>query len=230
VNTQLETDLQEDYFSYPSELNEYKHNGVIGKFKDEWDIDTQQAQEIFEEMKKFLYISAYAQSKCIEFEIDEPILIIDKMWHHFIMFTSDYEKFCHKFFGRMLHHIPFCTDHLAQKIKDLSARGVTLNEYKSQRLQRQLETISTTFGNDTLIKWYIDYGNKYSPEQMNMLQRPVYHGDLDRLGTPIDPETAKKTDNKDLIEQILRHQSQSMYCGGHGCGVYCSCNSGSLYS
>ncbi|SDI00498.1 hypothetical protein SAMN05216588_11015 [Pseudomonas flavescens] len=230
MNTSLKMDLKGQDFTYPTELEKYEHSGVIGKFKDEWDVDTQEAKEIFEEMKKFLYISALAQKNCIEFEIDEPILMIDKMWHHFIMFTLDYENFCKSFFGKMLHHIPFCTEHLTQKIKELSSKGETLNEYKSRRLQRQLETIQEVFGTETVKKWYVDYSHRYSPERMNMLQRSIYHGDLDRLGSPIDLETVKKSDAKELIQGILRHQSQSMFCGGHGCGVYCSCNSGSLYS
>ncbi|WP_244306519.1 hypothetical protein [Paraburkholderia lacunae] len=101
-------------FLYPSELARYQHEGVIGKFRDEWDVEEAEALDIFSEMKKFLFVSEHAQKQCIEFEVDEPILMIDKMWHHFILFTNDYEKFCHRFFGKMLHHIPFCSAHLTQ--------------------------------------------------------------------------------------------------------------------
>src|SRR5690242_4226486 len=88
-------------FVYPAGLARYEHEGVIGKFRDEWDVEEAEALDIFSEMKKFLYVSEYAQRQCVEFEIDEPILMIDKMWHHFILFTNDYEKFCSRFFGKM---------------------------------------------------------------------------------------------------------------------------------
>ncbi|AZE50112.1 hypothetical protein C4K04_4453 [Pseudomonas chlororaphis] len=91
-------DITPSNFVYPADLMRYEHEGVVGKFRDEWDVEEAEALDIFSEMKKFLYISEYAQRQCIEFEIDEPILMIDKMWHHFILFTNDYEKFCNSFF------------------------------------------------------------------------------------------------------------------------------------
>lgn len=218
-------------FVYPESLARYKHEGVIGKFRDEWDVEEAEALDIFSEMKKFLYVSAYAQKQCVEFEIDEPILMIDKMWHHFILFTNDYEVFCHRFFGKVLHHIPFCSAHLAQKIKALSRKGVTLSEHKYERLHRQLRMISSTLGDSTVKKWYVQYGNKYSPERVNELQRPAYHGELEKLGVPIDPKAADKMTSCELIEGIIQQISPSMYCGGHGCGMYCTCNSsGHLYT
>ncbi|KVM18283.1 hypothetical protein WL05_19555 [Burkholderia ubonensis] len=217
-------------FEYPENLARYEHEGVIGKFRDEWDVEEAEALDIFSEMKKFLYVSEYAQKQCIEFEIDEPILMIDKMWHHFILFTNDYEKFCNRFFGKMLHHIPFCSAHLSQKIKALSREGITLNDHKRDRLEKQLRVISSTFGNETLKKWYVEYGSKYSPEKVNVLQRPTYHGELEKLGTPIDQKAASKMADIELMQCIIQRISPSMYCG-RGCGMYCTCNSsGNIYA
>lgn len=220
-------DLQSSVYNflYPEELTRYQHEGVIGKFRDEWDVEETQALDIFSEMKKFLYVSEYAQKQCIEFEIDEPILMIDKMWHQFILFTNDYDKFCNHFFGKMLHHMPFCSAHLTQKIKTLSQNGITLNEHKRERLEKQLYVISSTFGAETLKKWYVHYGRKYSPEKVNMLQRPAFHGELDKLGVPIEPKAADRMTGAELIQGIIQHVSPSMYCGGSSCGMYCTCNS-----
>ncbi|WP_069383896.1 hypothetical protein [Halomonas caseinilytica] len=232
MSTSLAESINTTSFRYPHELEKYYHEGVINKFRDEWDVEIEEAQEIFSEMKKFIFISAIAQKECIEFEIDEPILIIDKMWHQFILFTMDYERFCNKFFGKMLHHVPFCSTHLVQKIKALSEHGITLNEHKAERLRRQLETIKLTFGKSTLEKWYIDYAHKYSYERMNMLQRPVFFGDLDSLNKPLNISDVKRMGANELINGIVDRGSASLYCGGHGCGMYCTCNSsgGSLYT
>ncbi|MCO5412256.1 hypothetical protein [Ralstonia mojiangensis] len=212
-------------FLYSADLARYQHEGVIGKFRDEWDVEEAEALDIFSEMKKFLCVSEYAQRQCIEFEIDEPLLMVDKMWHHFILFTKDYEKFCNRFFGKMIHHIPFCSAHLTQKIQTLSQKGITLSDHKRGRLEKQLQVISATFGNETLKKWYVQYGNKYSPEKVNLLQRSAYHGDLKKLGTPIDPKLANGMTTGELIQGIIQQVSPSMYCGGSGCGMYCTCNS-----
>jgi uncharacterized membrane protein YgcG len=35
-----------------------------------------------------------------------PSPIVDEAWHEFILFTHDYNQFCHNAFGRFLHHTP----------------------------------------------------------------------------------------------------------------------------
>ncbi|WP_244306520.1 hypothetical protein [Paraburkholderia lacunae] len=113
----------------------------------------------------------------------------------------------------------------------LSQNGITLSDHKRDRLEKQLQVISSTFGNETLMKWYVEYGNKYSPEKVNMLQRPAYHGELKKLGMSIDPKAADRMTDGELIQGIIQQVSPSMYCGGHRCGAYCTCNSsGHLYS
>jgi hypothetical protein len=218
-------------FRFPDQLKQYQSDGVIRKFRDEWSVSEPEAKVIFDETKKFLFLAHHAQQQCISFEIDESILIIDKMWHTFILFTSEYSEFCNRFFGRMLHHVPFCRDHLVEKIRDLSDRGISLSEYKRTRLRQQIRIIHETFGVETIRKWYIEFGNTYSLQQLNIIQRPVYHEDLVHIGTPLDPEHARSLEPAVLIEKIVQQQNPSMYCGGHGCGVYCSCNSNkSLYA
>jgi hypothetical protein len=219
----IQTDVGE--FIYPIALAEYHHEGVIGKFRDEWDVEEAEAQDIFSEMKKFLFVAEYAQRQCIEFSIDEPLLMVDKMWHMFIMFTVDYERFCKRFFGKMLHHVPFCAANLTQKINLLSQQGITLNDYKRQRVEKQLRTINSTFGVETLKKWYVLYGNKYAPEKINALQRPAIHGDLVQIHQPIDVKSIEGMNDSELITLIARQISPSMWCGQKGCGMYCTCNS-----
>lgn len=35
-----------------------------------------------------------------------PSQIVDDAWHNFILFTRDYQDFCQKAFGQLLHHTP----------------------------------------------------------------------------------------------------------------------------
>lgn len=224
MNTVCDHQIDIVSFSYPPDLARYEHEGVIGKFRDEWDVEQEEALDIFSEMKKFLYISEHAQRQCIEFEIDEPILMIDKMWHHFILFTNDYARFCNRFFGKVLHHVPFCSAHLTQRIKALSQQGITLSDYKRGRLEKQLQLIGSTFGEETMKKWYVHYGYKYSIEKVNLLQRPAFHGDPKNFWTPVDPKSSEKMTINELIQGILRNGSPSLYCG-RNCGMYCTCNS-----
>jgi hypothetical protein len=208
-------DLENLRFYLPSGLVEYQNDSVIKKFRDEWSVSEQAAKDIFEETKRFLFLADHAQKRCITFEIDESVLIIDKMWHTFILFTKEYGQFCDSFFGRILHHVPFCREHLIEKIRDLSSRGISLSEYKRIRLQQQIDIIHETFGIETVRKWYVEFGNTYSLQQLNILQRPVYHEDLVHIGAAMDPEKAKSLEPTELIEGIIQQQNPSMYCGGN---------------
>lgn len=175
-------------------------------------------------MKKFLYISEIGQQQSIQVEIDETTQIIDKMWHHFILLTEDYKIFCDRFFGKMVHHAPFSTEHLAQAINDATRKGMTLDEHKLDCLERQLNLIESEMGIETVKKWYVDYANIYSPSRMNALQRAVFHENMDNFAQPLDPDAAEKMSPIEMIQGIIEHTSPSMFCGrrcGRRCRISC---------
>lgn len=174
-------------------------------------------------MKKFLYISEIGQQKNVLIEIDEPTQVIDRMWHHFILFTEDYKIFRNRFFGKMVHHAPFSPEQLAQAISGAASKGVTLDEYKQLCLETQLNLIQSVMGIETVRKWYVDYANTYSPRRMNALQRAFFHHSLDDLAPPLDPEAAAEMSPSEMIESIIQQTSPSMHCRRQGCRACRSC-------
>jgi hypothetical protein len=38
--------------------------------------------------------------------VSMPSQVVDDLWHEFILYTQQYERFCQKAFGRFLHHTP----------------------------------------------------------------------------------------------------------------------------
>ncbi len=56
---------------------------------------------VFNELKKYLLLCA---------ERDRPYvmtsLLVDEVWHQFILFTCEYHAFCGRFFGHYVHHSP----------------------------------------------------------------------------------------------------------------------------
>lgn len=229
MNTVSEQIAELSTIAYPRELAEYQHEGVIKKFRDEWNVGEDEARDIFSEMKKFLYVSEIGQQKFILVEIDETTQIIDKMWHHFILFTEDYKIFSNRFFGKMVHHAPFSPEQLAQAIKDATSSGLTLNEYRLECLEQQLNLIQSVMGIETVKKWYVDYANAYSPSRMNALQRP-FHENVDDAVAPLDPADAEKMSPSEMIQGIIQHTAPAMFCRsrcGRRCGQRCrsSCRS-----
>lgn len=211
--------------TYPRALEEYQHDGVIKKFRDEWDVDEKEALDIFSEMKKFLYISEIGQQKCIQIEIDDRTQIIDKMWHHLILFTEDYKIFCNRFFGTMVHHAPFSSEQLAQALEDSARMRMTLDEYKQMCLEQQLNLIQSVMGIETVKKWYVDYANTYSPSKMNALQRAFFHEDLDDLAPPLDPAAAAEMSPGEMIQSIIEQTAPSMNCRRGTCRTCRTCRS-----
>lgn len=56
--------------------------------------------ELFDEMKKFLYLCATNDGAMA------PPEGIDEIWHNFILFTGDYADYCKSKVGFFLHHQP----------------------------------------------------------------------------------------------------------------------------
>lgn len=52
--------------------------------------------------KDYFIICHIAKGKMVAM----PSEIVDVLWHEFILFTREYEKFCKKGLGRFLHHVP----------------------------------------------------------------------------------------------------------------------------
>jgi hypothetical protein len=52
------------------------------------------------ELKRFFVMNAILQS------VPMYSSKVDEIWHEMLMFTKEYQNFCEKFVGRMIHHIP----------------------------------------------------------------------------------------------------------------------------
>ena len=74
----------------------YKNEDVIFRFIKIFDITEKESLLIFEETKKWLWLcyKVAGQNSKTSVLIDDSMLIIDEMWHNFILFTKDYERYC----------------------------------------------------------------------------------------------------------------------------------------
>ena len=104
--------------------------------------------------------------------VDNSIIVIDEMWHTFILFTRDYHNFCYKYFSRFIHHTPLT--YLEKKDFQgnlLRNKKNTILDIKNKQ-KNLLEYLLEIFGKETVIKWYIHYGTKYTKEILfNKLKR-----------------------------------------------------------
>lgn len=127
----------------------YRHSGVVRRYCKEQHADLPEAEEVFREMLKFLYISYRAGTEEPEgfgFVVSAEIEKIDWMWHTFLLFTKDYADFCDNHFGFFLHHFP-------NEAEDQTDTPLDENALR-EVVQKQFALVYDVLGRDTLITWY----------------------------------------------------------------------------
>lgn len=78
----------------------YKNPQLVQRLCDKEHMSGEDAAALFEDLKRFLYLCG--TSKVIFGPSDK----IDLAWHHFLLFTREYQRFCRAYFGKFIHHNP----------------------------------------------------------------------------------------------------------------------------
>nr|WP_315028096.1 hypothetical protein [uncultured Chryseobacterium sp.] len=145
---------------------QYTDENILFRFSNLYDLPEDEITDLFQETKKFIAI-------CTEPDIyvNDDMLIIDEMWHNFILFTPVYAKFCTTFFQRFIHHIPLSkkekTQFLIQEKEDPEKARKTYME----REEKLISSIYELCGEETVIKWFHEYPEKYTKEYIKSIQK-----------------------------------------------------------
>jgi hypothetical protein len=150
--------------SFPYNIDTYINKDVIQCFNNSFSIPEDDSELIFNETKKWLWLCAKVRNDRLlgKFSypmglfIHQPLLILDEMWHSFLLFTEDYEYFCKQHLGVFIHHRPF---------------GVDSKELTKDDITNQLSYIYDNLGEDTLVLWYKVFPERYSYEVIKSLRR-----------------------------------------------------------
>ncbi len=136
-----------------SELLGYRNKYVIERYCKEFDASEEQANDMFNEMLKFLWISVknrleQGQDKNLNahIAIHHEMKKIDDMWHTFILFTKHYFEFSEKYFGYYIHHSPTTNDDPKPSEEEFKTQFETFLSYVYDHL-----------GEKTLKKWFSEY-------------------------------------------------------------------------
>ncbi|HTF82257.1 MAG TPA: hypothetical protein VL947_11040 [Cytophagales bacterium] len=144
----------------------YENDDVLSRFMDMYDMDADEAQDIFLETKKFLYVSQLPTVF-----IPDDLLIIDEMWHNFILFTPQYHVFCKEHFQGYFHHLPASKKEKKERDKRRIEDPVKAKEEYLEKLKSLIETIFDHLGEETVIKWFQVYPQKYSKDAIKALRK-----------------------------------------------------------
>ena len=124
----------------------YRHSGVVRRYAKDHGASLEEAQEVFTEMLRWLYLCDRGTSEGCDVPMTPELAKVDWMWHCFILFTQDYAAFCANFFGVFLHHVPEVEEDEAAEVEDEAALRA--------RLERHFALVLDVLGEDTLVRWY----------------------------------------------------------------------------
>lgn len=78
----------------------YENPELIERFKHKLALSHKEAEQLFHDMKQFLYLCGTRPGTW------SPTEAIDAAWHEFVLYTKDYGEFCRNMFGKFVHHVP----------------------------------------------------------------------------------------------------------------------------
>lgn len=141
----------------------YENPDVVDGLLKSLDIEEDEAKTLFKEGLKWLWYCNHPETKGYR-SIDNAVLIIDEVWHTFILYTPYYHQFTKKFFGHYMHHMP-TTRKEVKRTKAMSRKD------RIQVKRRQYELIYDILGRETFELWYHTFREKYSLETIVKLRK-----------------------------------------------------------
>jgi len=150
-----------------SKLLEFNNEDIISRFSDIYHIEEEEIQDILKETLKFLYISQVPGVF-----IPDELLIIDEMWHNLILFTPLYHQLSEEYLDSdYFHHIPASKKEKENRsLKMKTDPQVAKAEY-AKKLEFLLSVVYDHLDEETVIKWFRVYPEKYSKEQLKLMRK-----------------------------------------------------------
>ncbi len=95
-----------------AEFINYRNLEALSRFEFQYKIAGAEAELIFEDVLNYLWLTATLDDRrqkdpeTPDITIWNGMVVLDEMWHCFILVTEQYTDFCNKNFGRYIHHPP----------------------------------------------------------------------------------------------------------------------------
>lgn len=141
----------------------YVNDNVVNDFLLKFNMERSEAEMIFSEMLNWIVYCS--DERTVGYRvIDDATLIIDEMWHNFILFTKDYANFCEQYLGYFLHHFPTT---LPEREKQSRRTKEEVLLYK----KKQYELIFDVLGKEAFINWYHVFPEKYTKKYINEIRK-----------------------------------------------------------
>jgi hypothetical protein len=148
------------------EVLRYKNDEVVHRFSSDHGIAKADAEEIFLETKRWLWLCASEMASAPD-GIGEriPLLsearVLDLMWHTFVIFTRDYAAFCQEYFGFFVHHHPRTRVEKEAWDRRVAKDSAGAIAERRAMLRQAYVMVCDRLGKDTLKKWCEDFPARF---------------------------------------------------------------------
>ena len=78
----------------------YRNEAVVLRLCQNLELRRVEAELLFSDLLRFLYLCATSKKSLA------PSRRIDSAWHEFLLFTRDYQCYCKRHLGTVVHHVP----------------------------------------------------------------------------------------------------------------------------
>ncbi|MEM7036391.1 MAG: hypothetical protein AAF570_05365 [Bacteroidota bacterium] len=157
----------------------YELPALTYRFRKDWDVSVEEAEELFRETKKYLWLmSAHYHDRKAghtppRFQFTSGTYMIDVFWHQFMLFTPQYHKFTHGFFGYFMGHMPLGEDIDNEIEAERAADPEAFQAQLEAELKAQSAYVIEKLGPETEEKWYRTFRTQYNAERLNKIRQPI---------------------------------------------------------
>lgn len=139
-----------------SETLKYQNPALLARFIAEHNYSRDDAEIIFTETKKWLWLCAHQffnhpEAKPLNLFFEARA--IDEMWHTFLLFTRDYAEFCSKYLGTFVHHVPQTEMEKEKARQEEKENPEVYREKRLVDLRETYEYIYDHLGAKVLTRW-----------------------------------------------------------------------------
>lgn len=147
----------------------YRNEDVVARFAEDHSLSLQDADEIFTELKRWLWLCAKRKIE-LDAGIGEPFQIplfneanaIDQAWHTFLLFTEDYAFFCENYFGFFIHHNPRPSAERKEWQEEIAANPKKAKQIRRAQLEKVYGYLYDQLGPETLVRWCEEFPKRFS--------------------------------------------------------------------
>lgn len=152
---------------------------MVSRFAEDYNVTMADAEEVFTEMKRWLWICAKRKMAVDGGHVDfirvplfNEVNVIDKMWHTFLLYTQDYAHFCHYYFGFFIHHEPRSKAERLEWQKLIAADPERAWQERKDDLKKVYEYLYDELGPETLLKWCEDFPARFNKDGVMSPRQP----------------------------------------------------------